>query len=869
VNPASLLSDPTAAPAGSGEAPIACYEAPAYSWQEAERIAAELGLAEPVAVALVRRGHRTVEQARAFLAADERHDPGRFEGIGAAVEAIAKAIAAGRRITVHGDYDVDGICATAITVAALRRAGAECDWLIPDRSRDGYGLSAGTIERIAGRGSGLLISVDCGITSVAEVAAARAAGLEVVVTDHHQPGEELPDCPIVHPLVGGYPYPHLCGAAVAMKLVAMLERRLGGGAEERDLDLVALATVADMVPLTGENRSLARRGIAELRRGRRPGVRALAAAVGIELEHLDEGDIGFRLAPRLNAAGRLYRADAGVELMLSGDEPRAAEIARELDGANHERRETERAVLAEAEKALRELPEEDREAPGLVLAGEGWHPGVVGIVASRIAERHRRPALVIALGEDGRGKGSGRSIPGFDLLAALRECSEHLLRFGGHRAAAGVEVEAGRIEALRRSFAAAARAAMPDGPPQRLERIDAVVGAEALGHDVAEQLAALGPFGQGNPEVRLLVPWARVGDLRPMGEGGRHARFHLSTGGSSARGVAFNGAAALERAAAAPCDLTVRLELNHWNGAVEPRVILGATRDLPAVERGSGGEATPCGCARQPDAGWWQRFEAELELGGLPVGPPGGERQGERRRPADARAVSAVARITELLSSGERVLVLCADSARRASLAAPAASPERFGASGAISCAGCPPERLEELGAGAPALVLTEWSAFAAAAGPAAGFDHLVAVDPPPSAELALAAELSGPGWLHRAWAREGDDLAERCWSAEWSPRAALAEIYRALGAAELRGTGLGAALAGSGRFRRRAEIAARCVAVLGELGIAELGGSAGDRSLRVVSSRRTELECSATWRVAAARHEEGLRYLRSRRAEP
>ena len=318
---------------------------------------------------------------------------------------------------MHGDYDVDGVCSTAIVVRALRELGADCDWLIPGRLEDGYGLTSATVESLAARGTGLLLTVDCGIGAVAEVAAAVEAGIEVVVTDHHQPGDELPDCPILHPALSGYPFAELCATGVAYKLAVAL---LGAAAAERDLDLVALATVADLVPLRGENRALVRRGLAEARRARRPGLRALMAAASVVPERLDEGDFAFRLAPRINAAGRLYRADAGVELMLTGDEARATEIAAELDRANHERREVEREVVDDAERVRRELAPELADAPGLVLAGEGWHPGVVGIVASRLVERHHRPVVLIGLDANGRGRGSGRSIPGFDLLAALR-----------------------------------------------------------------------------------------------------------------------------------------------------------------------------------------------------------------------------------------------------------------------------------------------------------------------------------------------------------------------------------------------------------------------------------------------------------------
>jgi single-stranded-DNA-specific exonuclease len=290
-----------------GTALASPFKAAPYDYGEARALADQLGLADPVAIALVRRGHRTVEQARTFLDANEAHDPERFEGIGAAVEAIEAAIAAGSRITVHGDYDVDGMCSTAILVGALRRAGAECDWIIPDRLTDGYGLSSASIEHLRERGTGLLITADCGIGSAAEIETVRAMGIAAVVTDHHQPGATLPDCPIVHPEVSAYPFTGLCGAAVAHKLVAAFERSRGlndAADESRDLDLVALATIADLVPLVGENRSLARRGLAELRRARRPGLRALLAISQVEPERLDEGDIAFRIAPRLNAAGR-------------------------------------------------------------------------------------------------------------------------------------------------------------------------------------------------------------------------------------------------------------------------------------------------------------------------------------------------------------------------------------------------------------------------------------------------------------------------------------------------------------------------------------------------------------------------------------
>ena len=852
--------------------PTLPYLAREYDYAEARRIADDLQLADPVAIALVRRGHRTVEAARAFLEADESHDPGMFEGIEEALETIGAAIADGRRITVHGDYDVDGICSTSVMVGALRRAGADCDWLIPDRLGDGYGLSAGSLAKLEERGTGLLITVDCGIGSAEEIDAILAAGIKVVVTDHHQPGDRLPACPIVHPIVGEYPFEGLCGAAVAAKLAQSLERELGGdeGAELPDVDLVALATVADLVPLVGENRHLVRQGLARIRRSPRPGLLALMAISKVDPERIDEGDIAFRLGPRLNAAGRLYRADAGVELMLTDDPARATAIAAELDAANHERRDTERAVSNEAEAALRALPDEQRSAPVIVVAGEGWHPGVVGIVASRLVERHERPAIVLSIAEDGTAKGSGRSIAGFDLLAGLHAASDLLTRYGGHRAAAGLELPAASIDRFREALAEHAASVVPAEGLGEPDPIDAIVGAESLGLDVAEQLATLAPFGQGNPGIRLLVPGARVGDVRPMGEDGKHARFNLSTGTLSARGVAFNANGKLEAAQRSPHDIAVRLEVNHWNGAVEPRAVLA---DAFAREPDGAAEAEGHVCAEAETNGaeeWWRRFGAELGRDPSPTSRydlPEND-GGEERQVLDARRGSGIARIAELLSSGERVMVVTADAGRRSALARPGA----FG--GAVSpvcvCLRCPAGELERVAADLDrSLLVTDWESLARSAEAGRSCQHLVLVDPPPSPDLErIAVTGTGGGFAHRCWSPSAE-LAELCWDAEWELRGPLAELYRGLVAGPVADDDLRGLLSGTSRYGRSPEAAARAVAVLRELGIAT--GATGDESrlLRVVSSVKTDLERSEAYRAFSTTHQEGRKYLQSRRAEP
>jgi single-stranded-DNA-specific exonuclease len=837
-----------------------------YAYAEARALSQELGLPEPVAVTLVRRGYRTVAEAKAFLEASEEHDPLAFEGMADAVAALRGAIAAGRRITVHGDYDADGVCSTSILVRALRDAGADCDWFIPDRLADGYGLTLAGVELLHERGTDLLITTDCGITCADEVEAAVASGMEVIVTDHHQPGERLPACTIVHPVVSGYPCPDLCATGVAYKVA----RALNGEAADDDLDLVALATVADLVPLLGENRALVRRGLEVARRARRPGLRALMAASRIEPERLDEGDFAFRLAPRINAAGRLHRADAGVELMLTADESRAEEIAAELDRFNHQRRETEGEVLQGALEALRELPPELGDAPGLVIAGDGWHAGVVGIVASRMVERTGRPVVLIAVDSDGRGRGSGRSVPGFDLLAGLEACSEHLARFGGHRAAAGLEIEAERIPAFREAFAAHAREALGDGLVAQVEAIDAVVGPDELGHEVAEQLGRLGPFGKENPPVRLIVPAARLRDVRPMGEGDRHARFSLEGATGRARGVAFgvNGSLA-EVAEQPPVDVSVSLELNHWNGAVEPRVVLGEM--YPGSGDGEPGDDEP------GPAEWSARLAAELDPAEAQTAEAA-SLAGGRRSIVDRRGRSGVAAVAALASSGESVLVICADALRRRALVEQAAVPQRFGGGSVAIAAGALADQPALAAAGAVrrggGVALADWSRLARDPAFAAGFEHVVLIDPPPLPSLEQAVDRSGPGFLHLAWGPAEVELSLRWWDAEWPSRPVLGAVYRALREAAsadgvLDGDGLRRVLRGEGGRPRSPEAAARHLRVLQEVGVVAWAPgadpAAADAAV-VVSSTGSDLAQSQAFIAYRERHEEGLQYLRRRR---
>src|SRR6267142_1231129 len=490
----------------------------------------ELELSPTTAALLVRRGYEDVVGAKAFLeGALPAHDPLGLGDMSEACEAIRDAIAGHRRICVHGDYDADGICATALAVLILRELGAEVEWHLPSRFEEGYGVRGETLSRLAGDGCGLVLTVDCGITASAEVAAAKELGLSVVVSDHHRPADELPECPLVGPYrQSDYPFGELCGTGVVFKLGQAL---LGTSSEAlfRHLDLVAVATIADVVPLVDENRGLAIAGLRALASTQKPGLRELMKVARVDPAAVDAASVGFRLAPRLNAAGRLGHPEAALELLLTEDRDEAVRLAHRLDELNRDRQTVEERILREAVEEVESWPEAKQQRRGYVLAREEWHEGVIGIVASRLVERYHRPVVLIAGGER-EWKGSGRSIGSFDLHGGLAGCSEHLIRFGGHRAAAGLSIEPAQVDAFAAAFAAHADANLPEEELRPVTVIDALVHGSELTLALCAELARLAPFGLG-----------------------RHLdRFR--------RELQF--------------DVAFRLEENHWNGTVAPQLVV-------------------------------------------------------------------------------------------------------------------------------------------------------------------------------------------------------------------------------------------------------------------------------------------------------
>ena len=458
----------------------------------------------------------------------------------------------------------------------LRELGADVDWHLPSRFEEGYGVSGDTISRLADEGCALLLTVDCGITAVEEVAAAKARGLEVIVTDHHRPGAALPDCPIVATRPSDYPFPELCGTGVVCKLAQAL-----GVDVAPYLDLVALATIADVVPLLDENRSLAIAGLRALARTQRPGLQALMRNARVDPAAVDAGAVGFRLAPRINAAGRLGRPDAALELLLTTDADEAKRLADELETLNRDRQAVEDRILRAAIAEVESWPEARRRRRGYVIWGEDWHEGVIGIVASRLVERFNRPVVLIA-GGDGDWKGSGRSLPAFDLHGALGACSQHLERFGGHRAAAGLSIDPANLDAFAAAFAAHADACLADDDLAPVTRIDAIVPGSALTLGLATELERLAPFGLGNPDVTLLVPACETVQPGVVGEG-KHLRFRIRQGGRDAgSAIAFGLGPQLDRVERpGRHDIACRLKENRWNGTVSPQLVVRRLFDTP------------------------------------------------------------------------------------------------------------------------------------------------------------------------------------------------------------------------------------------------------------------------------------------------
>lgn len=842
------------------------WRAARVSYAEVAALQEALGVPEPVAWTLARRGLGDPDAAREFLSAGgPLAPPEAVPGIAEAAERLARAAQRGERIAVHGDYDCDGVCSTAILVSALRGRGARVEAFLPSRFSEGYGVAEATVERLASDGAQVLVCVDCGTSAVQPLARAVELGMEPIVLDHHLAGGRRPPGILANPALGR-PVDDLPAAAgVVHMLVRALAARMDGDALAPDadegLDLVALATVADAVPLVGDNRRRVAQGLRALRERPRPGIAALCAAAGVEPRTVGARALGFTLAPCINAAGRLAHPDRALALLLAPDRATADPIAAELWRLNGERRDVERAIVEQAIAQIEAEPDEIRLAGAIVAAGDGWHEGVVGIVASRLVERFERPAVVIARDGD-TAKGSGRSLPGVDLHSLVGAASAGLTRWGGHPGAVGLELPSSGIARFRDELIRAAEGARAAIARARVRTVDAVVGGRDLTLATAEAIDALAPFGRGNPQVRLVVPGVELESPARVGEG-RHLQVRLRSGGVHSRAIGFRMG---ERAARLDVDerhdAIVSLEVEAWQGMVGTRVALDALDELGPRPALRGQCAQPCD-VRCPERLALADLRAMLDDPGWTpeAPPPDGLPLGVRDRRGEGAALAMLA----ALAGADRgaVAVVCDIARRRGALMA-ALEPGRLGLEVAVLGGGrCDPGALAQrlaLARGAPSLAMLDYERLAEMELPEG--THLVLVDPPASAEQAAWAVRQAAGrWLHLAWGADETELALQVAEDELELRPVVTELWMALrdGVPRAWGPDLEAVLLGDGPTSRPPRVAANALAALVELGLVE-AGEPGVRAAR--DPERRELEASARYRACRARLDEARRFL-------
>ena len=551
-----------------------------YRWTLAEpidpaaaaRLSREINVPEPIARILIDRGIDTYDAAKVYFrpSLSSLHDPFLMSGMSAAVDRIIRALQGRERILVFGDYDVDGTNAAAMLYLFFRELGGEVEYYIPDRIREGYGISREAIERAHQSGVGIFLSVDCGIGAVEEAALAKSLGLDMIICDHHEPGPALPEAAaVLDPIKPGdtYPYKALCGCGVGFKLIQAVARALG---REQDvhgyLDFVAMSSAADIVPLTGENRILRRLGLAILNEHPRPGMKALIAGAGLRSKEISTGQIIFVLGPRINAAGRLGDATRAVRLLTSTDPQEAFDLAAELEEENRNRRKIDEDTFASAQLLAESLFDTENEA-AIVLHHESWHPGVVGIVASRMVEKYYKPSIMMAT-VDGVARGSARSINGFDIYEALRRSADTVIRFGGHKYAAGVTVDLSRIDEFRDTFLKHVRDMMTEDLMMPELRIDTEITLAEITPRFMRILKELAPFGPGNP-----VPVFVCRDLEVVGSprivGKNHLRLRVRQQETFIDAIGFGLGGLLNRVPAGRTGLecVCTVEENTWVSA--------------------------------------------------------------------------------------------------------------------------------------------------------------------------------------------------------------------------------------------------------------------------------------------------------------
>lgn len=536
----------------------------------------ELQITPLVARLLVNRGIHTAEAARSFLFINEQsfHDPFLMKDMDVAIERIKQAIEAGEKIRIFGDYDADGVSSTSVMMLTLTQLGANVDFYIPNRFTEGYGPNEKAFRLAAEAGVNVLITVDTGISAINEAKLASELGMDYIVTDHHEPGPELPEAlAIIHPKLedNTYPFKDLAGVGVAFKLA----HALLGELPEDLLEIAAIGTIADLVPLHGENRLIAARGIQQLRHTKRPGLLSLIQKAGIQQESLNEESIGFGMAPRINAAGRLGAADPAVDLLMASDTEAAEQIASEIDLMNKERQ----AIVAEiAEEAIREVEEHfPPEENGVLIVGkEGWNSGIIGIVASKLVDRFYRPAIVLSYDPDkGLAKGSARSIEGFDLFKNLSTCRDILPHFGGHPMAAGMTLQIEDVGTLRRRLNSLASEQLTQEDFTPVTRLDGVTTLEEVTIQSIEEMGLLAPFGMRNPKPKILIESAGLSGIRKIGANQNHLKMQLGSSDIALDGVGFGLGYLFDHISPlSKVSVIGELAINEWNNNRKPQIFL-------------------------------------------------------------------------------------------------------------------------------------------------------------------------------------------------------------------------------------------------------------------------------------------------------
>jgi single-stranded-DNA-specific exonuclease len=825
----------------------------------------ELDIPEAMAWTLVRRGLDTPEIAGEFIRADGPLDPpGALDGVEAIADALLEAASHGATIAIHGDYDCDGVCSTAILARPLRSLGATVATFLPSRFTDGYGVRVETVERLADAGTAVLVCVDCGTSSVDALTRAAELGMQSIILDHHlSAGVRAPGL-IANPALGIATDDAPAAAGVVFAVIRALAERGGQGVlapdPDTEIDLVALATVADAVPLVGQNRRLVLRGLAQMQRAPRPGIRALCRAAGVDPRTLDARAIGYTLAPVINAAGRLDHPDRALELLLSDDDVAALSIAEELWRLNADRREVEQRITAEAIAQIEASPPEIRDAHAIVAIGDRWHEGVVGIVASRLVDHFDRPTLVLTRDGD-VAKGSGRSLPGFDLHDLLGQASGRLGRWGGHAGAVGLQLPASQVAAFRDEFLAAAAAIGPMLDRARVRPIDAVVGARELTLETAEAFEALAPFGRGNPQPRLLMPGCTTEAAGKMGADRRHMNVRLHCGGAHLRAVGFgHGHRVPDLRDGARVDVQVALGVERYQGLVGPRVTIN---HIEPVTEGR----PPVGCAVACDRLCGDRITAARlrdavlgEAQPVLVTDPALPRGVDDQRGAGV----ALVRIASLAGADGGVAVVVGDIPRRRAMLTELLHPDRIGVEIAtlagVRCAPDPLSSRLELASRRPGILLIEYAMLTRVAVP--DNLHLVVLDPPSDpGDAARLRTCAANRWTHLVWTRHEAQFMRDLAAERWDLRPLATAIWRELAGHHMFTWSEAAAiaLAGDGSALRHPDAVADVLAAFGELGLLEI--SADGLTIRAPDVARS-LESAPRIAAAAARFAEAQAYL-------